>query len=145
MSFEEKSNLATLGALLLVFGAYFANLGLNALGGQALPSAIPGLELGRVFIGLTIAFVIWLVVTHIILAGVFTKEADAGADERDRVIETRADAGAGYVLGAGVITTLLLVIWDVSGFWIAHALLGALVLSEAYKGISRALAYRLGD
>lgn len=144
MSFKEKSNLTTLGVLALVFGAYFGQLGVSALDGNALPGATAGPLFGPVFISLTIAFVIWLIFTHVILASFFAKEADAGADERDRAIETRADAGAGYVLGAGVIATLVLVIGDVSGYWIAHALLGALVAAEAYKGVHRAVIYRVG-
>ena len=143
MSFEEKSNLATLAVLVLVFGGYFAQLGLAALGGTA-PSGLPGIAFGPVFLGLTVGLVIWLVVTHVVLAVLFSKDAEAGPDVRDRAIETRADAGAGYVLGMGVITTLFLLIADVSGFWVAHALLGSLVASEVYKGVRRAVAYRFG-
>lgn len=143
MSFEEKSNLTSLAVLVLVFGGYFAQLGLAALAGEA-PQALPGVAFGPVFIGLIIGLVIWMVVTHVILAILFSKDAEAGPDVRDREIEMRADAGAGYVLGAGVITTLFLLIANVSGYWIAHALLGALVASEVYKGVRRVVAYRFG-
>lgn len=143
MSFEEKSNLATLAVLVLVFGGYFAQLGLAALGGTA-PSGLPGIAFGPVFFGLTVGLVIWMVVTHVVLAVLFSKDAEAGADVRDRDIETRADAGAGYVLGAGVITTLFLLIANVSEYWVAHALLGSMVASEVYKGVRRAVAYRFG-
>ncbi|MFW6412780.1 MAG: hypothetical protein ACOC0V_01460 [Oceanicaulis sp.] len=143
MSFEEKSNLATLGVLLLVFGGYFLSLGLSASSG-AVPGAAPGVAFGPVIVGLTIGLVIWMIVTHVVLAILFSRDAQAGPDERDRTIERQADAEAGYVLGFGVITTLVLLITDVSGYWIAHALLGALVLSEVYKGLRRAIAYRSG-
>lgn len=143
MSFEEKSNLASLAVLVFVFGAYFAQLGLTFVDDGAQPG-MPGGAFGPVFLGLTVGFVIWMVVTHVILAVLFSRDAEAGPDVRDREIETNADAGAGYVLGAGVITTLFLLIANVSGYWIAHALLGALVASELYKGVRRAIAYRLG-
>ncbi|MEQ8406364.1 MAG: hypothetical protein RKE49_14805 [Oceanicaulis sp.] len=143
MSFEEKSNLASLAVLVLIFGGYFAKLGLAAAEGAA-PGAMPGLAFGPVFFGLVVGLVIWMIVTHVVLAALFSREAEAGPDERDRSIEMRADAEAGYVLGFGVITTLILLITGVSGFWIAHALLGSLVASEIYKGLRRALAYRFG-
>lgn len=144
MSFEEKSNLASLGVLILIFGGYFAKLGLAAVEGGA-PGAMPGMAFGPVFFGLVVGLIVWMVVTHVILAVLFAREAEAGPDERDRGIEMRADAEAGYVLGFGVITTLILLIIGVSGFWVAHALLGSLVASEVYKGVRRALAYRFGS
>lgn len=143
MSFEEKSNFATLVVLLLVFGGYFGGVANQALTG-GLSMDVPGAAFGPVFIGLAIGLAIWMTLIHIVLGVLFSREAEEGADERDRQIETRADAGAGYVLGAGVFTTLFMVVFNVSGFWIAHALLAALVASELYKGVRRAILYRMG-
>ncbi|MGJ3233146.1 MAG: hypothetical protein ACFE0P_15255 [Oceanicaulis sp.] len=144
MSFEERSNLASLAVLVLIFGGYFAKMGLAAAEGAA-PGAMPGMAFGPVFFGLVIGLLIWMIVTHVVLAALFARDAEAGPDERDRSIELRADAEAGYVLGFGAISTLFLLIAGVSGFWIAHALLGSLAASEIYKGLRRAFAYRLGS
>jgi len=143
MSFEEKSNLATLVIVSVIFGGYFISLASQAVSG-GLPVDVPGAAFGPVFIGLSIGLAIWMTLVHILLGVLFSKDAEAGADERDRQIETRADAGAGYVLGAGVFAALFMLVFNVSGYWIAHALLAALVASEVYKGVRRAILYRLG-
>ena len=53
MSFEEKSNLATLVIVSVIFGGYFISLASQAVSG-GLPADVPGAAFGPVFIGLSI-------------------------------------------------------------------------------------------
>lgn len=138
MSFQEKSNLAVLAALVLVFGGYFAIV----LPGMALNGATPpAAVVGALLAVMTVVLVVLLVAAHILIAVSAPKDAGK-TDERDRVIETRADARASYVLAAGVFGAMAMLWLGIAPFWVANALLGALTASEIAKGALRAVAYR---
>jgi hypothetical protein len=83
------------------------------------------------------------IIAHILIAMAAPDEAD-NPDERDRMIEMRADARSSYVLGTGAILALGLALMELHVFWIVNAILAGLVLGEIAKGVMRALAYRLG-
>lgn len=137
MSFQEKSAWAMLVIFTGVYGVYFADV-LGDVSGAGAPVLREGYLLTMVglLIGLSI-------VAHIVIAIVSGEDGDE-SDERDRVIEMRADARSGYVLAAGVLGVLALAMLDYESFWIAHALLGALVISEIVKIVLRLASYRLG-
>lgn len=138
MSFQEKSNLVVLTAVVLVFGGYFAFV----LPGVALAGATPpAAAVGATLIVLTILLVVILVAAHILIALLAPKEAGK-EDERDRTIEMRADARAGYVLASGVFIALGMLFFAIPPFWVANALLGSMAASEIVKGALRAVAYR---
>jgi len=138
MSFEEKSNLVVTVIFTLVFGAYFGELAMGVLDGSAQPE-----PLGMRFIALTAGLILYLVVAHILVA-VFSPEDAEEADERDRYIEMRADARSGYVLGAGAILALNLAWLGHDVYWVAHMVLAGLAGAEIYKGVQRAIDYRVG-
>lgn len=140
MSFQEKSNLAMLAILAGVFGWYF---GAVVPPFFALETAPPAAAVGGLVLGLTIFLVVLSVAAHIVLAALAPKQADR-SDERDRLIETRADARSGYVLAAGAFGTLALLVLGFAPFWAANALLGALAASEIAKAVLRAIDYRRG-
>jgi hypothetical protein len=138
MSFQEKSNLAMTVIFALVYGAYFATVLPPALAGEASLDAVKGLLFGAV-----VFLVVGGVVAHILIAVASPKDTDA-ADERDKLIEMRADARTSYLIGAGALLAMGLALLDADVFWIAHILLAALVLSELAKGVFRAIDYRRG-
>lgn len=140
MSFQEKSNLAMLAITLGVFGWYF---GVVILPLARLEAAPPPAAAGGLMIGLVIFLVVLSVLAHILLAALNPKQAES-SDERDRAIETRADARSGYVAGAGVAWGIGLLVFGTEPFWVANALLGALALAEIFKGVLRAVDYRRG-
>lgn len=140
MSFQEKSNLAMLAITAGVFGWYF---GVVIPPFFALETAPPAAVVGGLLIALTIFLVVLSVVAHILLAALAPKQADQ-SDERDQAIETRADARSGYVLGAGAVGTLGLLVFGVAPFWAANALLASLAASEIVKALLRAIDYRRG-
>jgi hypothetical protein len=140
VSFQEKSNLAVLVALLLVFGAYFGFVLPGISAGGTVP---PASAVGAVLIGPTVVLAVLLIISHGIIALLSPDEAGE-TDERDQLIQMRADARAGYVLVLGVFSVLLLLFLEIEPFWIANALLGAVAASEIVKSLLRAIAYRRG-
>ena len=138
MSFQEKSNLVMTVIIALVYGAYFA---------VVMPPALsdgPSMEqLGPYLFGAVVFLVIGGVVAHILVAMAAPKESDE-ADERDKLIEMRADARSSYVLGAAALLALGLGLTEQHLFWVVHMILGGLVASELVKGVLRAIDYRMG-
>lgn len=138
MSFQEKSNLAMTVIFVIAYSAYF---------GRVLPGAFetgPSMEAVGPYLFAAVLFLVFAgVVAHILIAVVSPKEADT-ADERDKMIEMRADARSSYVLGTAAILALGLALMEQPLFWIVHAILAGLVLSEIAKGVLRAIDYRRG-
>lgn len=138
MSFQEKSNLAMTVIFAVVYSAYF---------GRVLPPALlegPSMEAVGPYLFAAILFLVFGgVVAHILIAMTAPDQSDA-ADERDRMIEMRADARSSYVLGTGAILALGLALLELHLFWIVHTILAGLVLAEIAKGVMRAIDYRLG-
>jgi len=138
MSFQEKSNWVMLVALGLVGAWYFGDIA----GPLATRDFTPG-AIGRDFIVMTVAIVLIAVPAQILVAMLNPSEADE-QDERDRLIEMRADARSSYVLGAGAIFAINLAIFGIDVYWVANAVLAALLLAEIAKAVLRAVDYRRG-
>lgn len=92
------------------------------------------------------------IVTSIVLYSVFSRETEEYRDERDVLIEARGNTCAyyclsgicillvGYVFFKGTSTANLLI----SGPWVAHIILLALMLSGLVKTGTQLLGYRRG-
>jgi hypothetical protein len=97
MSFREKTAWIALMAYGLVFGGYFFNLS---------RAWDEGLD-QRLGIGLMVVAVIALVVitaSLMVTAALITpKQANAPADERERLIELKSERIASYALSVGVV------------------------------------------
>ena len=138
MSFQEKSNLVMTVIIALAYGVYFALVMPPAL------SEGPSMEQVGPYLFAAVVFLVFGgVVGHILVAMAAPKESDE-ADERDKLIEMRADARSSYVLGTAAILSLGLALTEQNVFWIVHMILGGLVVSELVKGVLRALDYRMG-
>lgn len=138
MSFQEKSNLAMTVIFVLAYSAYAVRVLPPALEGAASMEAV-----GPYLFAAVLFLVFGGIVAHILIAMNAPNESDT-ADERDRIIEMRADARSSYVLGAGALLALGLALTEQPLFWIVHAILAGLVLSEIAKGVLRAIDYRRG-
>lgn len=138
MTFQEKSTLTMTAIMVLVYGWYFT-LVLGPIAGS------PAREVA--YTGLMVAVVVLLVIlaaaSHVVLAIAFRSQANAD-DERDRLITLRSGEIAGYILAVGVCAGIGLAIMQSDTFWIAQALIGALVLAEVSKGVSKLVLYRRG-
>ncbi len=138
MSFHQKSAAAMLASMVLVYGVYFAWAVQRGLSGALELDAVSGPLFGAV-----VLLVILAAAAHILIAATGRGDDDK-ADERDKLIALRADAGAGAVLTTGAVVGLGLVLLDAPAYWVAHALLGALVAKEIVNGGLRLAAYRFG-
>ncbi|WP_125184546.1 hypothetical protein [Hyphobacterium indicum] len=144
MSFHEKSNALMLGAIVLVYGVYFALvLGAPLLSGAGYNTEI-GLPISNVLmIGTVIALVAIAIFGHIVIALLNHKEAGS-EDERDKLIEMRGDQRGGLVLGFFAVGAMGLAMIATSHFWIVNTILGGLVAAEIVKAVSKLIDYRRG-
>ncbi len=138
MSFREKSTWVLLAATVIVYGWYFATTLGEALG-SATPPVVDNVRL----FGAVVVMVVLSIVAHIVIAILSPKEADA-ADERDRLIELRGDQRGGFLMTVALFSTMGLAMTDASVFWIAHAALAGLVVSEIVKAVFKLIDYRRG-
>ncbi len=136
MTFPEKSALTMTTILIVVFGGYFA-----IVLGVIADSPDRDLAYTGLMVGVAVILTILAAVSHVLLAVVFRSQANA-YDERDRLVELRSERIAGYVLALGVCAGIGLAMAQVDVFWIAQALIGALVAAEVLDGIVKLVLYR---
>lgn len=138
MSFREKSTWVLLAVTLIVYGWYFA----TTLG-SALTVGLPGaLDNVRLF-GAIVTLVVLTIIAHIVIAILSPKDADK-SDERDKLIELRGDQRGSLVMAVALFSTMGLAMTGANLFWIAHAALAGLVVSELVKAASKLIDYRRG-
>ncbi len=136
MPFREKIAWISGIAVLVVFGGYFWVLAQvwDFTGG------------GVASIGLLVAAIIALVVlmsgSSILVALLSPREANAPADEREQLIELRAERVASYVLSTCVVCLIGALLLNWSGYLVANLLLAAMVLAELTKAAAQIIAYR---
>jgi hypothetical protein len=135
-SFEERSAWVQFLSLLLCLGGY-AHIAWRmwSAGVTALPAY------AAVFAVSTVLLVIVIVVGHVVIA---LANREHGRDERDRLIEWRAESYSGWVLGAGVVTGLWLMVIETPDVWVAHLLLFSLFASELLRLARQIGFYRRG-
>ena len=138
MTFQEKSALTMTALLTLVFGWYFA-LVLGVVAGS------PEREIAYTALMIVAAVIVAILATvsHVILALLFRSDANA-YDERDRHVDLRSERIGGYVLAVGVFAGIGLAMVRADRFWIAQALIAALVLAEITSGVIKVVLYRRG-
>lgn len=134
MSFKEISAWIIFAA----FAALFANYAWPLLEARSLDAGTHEKILGFVF-----AFVILVVVAHVILAIVAPKKANEAEDERDRRIELYAERAGGYALGAAALFGLVIALIEDDRL-MANILFLGLVWSEIVKSAWQIILYRRG-
>jgi hypothetical protein len=138
VTFQAKSTAAMLGILTVVYGCYFVIM--FSVAGR---TPVDQIVYQPVMIIVTIPLVILAILVHIVIAITAPSEVDV-SDERDRIIALRGEAFGGLVLGVGVFCGLVLVMFGGHSFWIAHALLGSLVVAEMASAVLMLVLYRRG-
>lgn len=138
MSFREKSAWIALTAYGLVFGSYFYLLwrSWDERYGQ-------GLSIG-LMVGAVVTLVIIATALTIIAALSAPKEANAPADERETLIDLKAERIASYTLSTGVVLLIGALLMGWSGILVANLLLASMVISELVKAVAQIIAYRRG-
>lgn len=135
-SFEEKSVWIQLISMVAALGSYFVVAALMLSKGVTVVVAY--LPLFFAAVGL---MVVVLVVGHIVVA---IASRPAGRDERDRLIEWRAESNSSWVLTVGVFAAITCLVVSVDSVWIAHVLMLSLLLSEVVRFILQLVYYRWG-
>lgn len=138
MSFREKSAWIALIAYGVVFGGYFYNLW---QGWDARYAA--GLSLG-LMVGAVVMLVIITVGLTIVAIFFNPRAANAPADERETLIELKAERIASYTLSVGVVCLIGALLMGWSGILVANLLLAAMVISEIVKALAQIAHFRAG-
>ena len=135
-SFEERSVWIQLISIVLGLGAYFACASVMMSHGVLAPPAyIP-------LFGVAVVLIVAInIVGHIAAALASRPE---GPDERDRLIEWRADAKGGLILGFGVFAAIGAIAISVEPLWVAHLLLGSVFIAEVGRCSLQLWYYRRG-
>lgn len=130
-SFQEKSAAVSLLAVLGTYGYYFYFVLLGS--GPATPAEMLGW-----MIGLVVVLVVIEVVFQSLIAAFNAQEAEASADERERLINLKSYRISYLILAAGALCTLGRLLFgsvvepqEVTLLEIANLLLASLVVSEA--------------
>jgi hypothetical protein len=135
-SFEEKSVWIQLVGLVVALGLYFVIAGLMLAAGVT--HIMPYVPLFAVAV---VVLVIVMTAGHALAALLRRPEP---RDERDRLIEWRAESSAGWVLGVGVIGAICCLIISIAPVYVAHLLLLSLFISEVLKLSLQIVFYRRG-
>jgi len=147
LSYQEKSILGSLVAMLVVYGYYFAAVLHNV--GQ--PEFI-GAGLGRLFLAV-VAIIVIEIVYHIVLA---LESKPEPKDERDILIEAKGYRNAYFALSTGAFLVIAGVIAaglsrgaspmpvNVTLFLMANIVLLFMVVAEVIKFATQLLYYRRG-
>ncbi|MFC3053481.1 hypothetical protein [Kordiimonas pumila] len=143
MCFYEKSAIAALSLSVLVFGAYFVYVltGLPTNGSMTLSVYVPYL------VGVVVLFIILSIIMQVIITICTPKDEmdEAGKlDERDKLVINTGSSNASYILYTGIIAAIFALVYEMSDFWVAHILLGALVLSDIVRHVLVLFMYRRG-
>ncbi|MEQ1817649.1 MAG: hypothetical protein ABL871_03485 [Terricaulis sp.] len=140
MSYREKSAWIALLTYAAVFGGYFFFLweawSLDEAFGRGL--VIP------LLVGAVIALVLAAIVLNVALALFSPKEANAPADERETMIDLKAERIASYTLSVGVVCLVGALLVGVNGMAVAVFLLASLVISELVKSAAQIAYFRRG-
>ena len=139
MPFREKTAWAM--ALILIGGAafyfYMVVSATRALGQTAPP-----------LIGFVIAYVVVIVIASIvlmtILAATSPREADAPADEREKIIANKAGNWAGYVMVVPALGALWHYAVNMDGNMLFHLVFLSLMLSQIAEYVFQIVLYRRG-
>lgn len=138
LSFREKSAWA-MGALFLAITTLYL---VDAQPISWREGIAPPVD--RHFIKITIATIVGSIIIQSLLAGRNPKEADAPADERERLILSRAGNLSGLVLGFGTIAALMNYLVHANGDLLFHGVLISLLVSTVAEYALQILFFRRG-
>lgn len=138
MSFREKSAWIALITYGVVFGGYFFTLW------QAWDASYAqGLSIG-LLVGAVVGLIIVAVVLNTALALFHPKTANAPADERETMIDLKAERIASYTLSIGVICLIGALLMGWNAFLVANLLLASMVIAELVKALAQIAYFRAG-
>ena len=137
MSFREKSAWISFFLILVVFGIYFADYTAHLL-----RPGYPHHNYFAMFVLGVVAVVILEVVLHILVAIRSPADANAPADERDRLINLKAARIAFYVLMSLAFLTIGTMHLGATAFFMGNCIFFAIWLAELTRFGSQIVLYR---
>ena len=135
-SFEERSVWIMLVSMSLVLGGYFY------FAWRMLSQGVTAFSAYVAVFGVTVALMVVVIIAgHVMVA--MASRPD-GRDERDRLIEWRAESYSGWLVATGVLAGITCMVLSVPNVWTANLLLASLFLSEILKLVLQLIFYRRG-
>ena len=138
MAFQEKSAWVMIVAL-SVTGLFYLTTVVGLSGPEGLPPPIL-----PILIVYTVALTVLAVVGHIVIALISPKEANAELDERERIINYQASHWSGYILGGGVVFSLIWYLFTYDGNRFFYSVFASLVLSAIAEYVIQVVLHRRG-
>jgi hypothetical protein len=138
MSFPEKRAILLVSALTLVYGTYFAVIGVSHWDRD-----VDSIVYQPLLIAAVVPLALITAAGAIALALTDLQGAEV-RDERDRVFERRAGFISSMMLTLTVFAGLVCAMLEVHTFFIAHVLLGGWVVAEVADQIALLVLYRRG-
>jgi hypothetical protein len=130
MSFRDKSALVSIIALLAASVGYVVMLVTAAR-----EDGVSYVDYQPFMIGFVVVLALVSIVGQVALAISSPREAQAKADERERLIAWRSGSVRGYVLAVAAFVAISLAMAEVPWFWIANAVLALWVVAEIAGGL----------
>ena len=137
MSFREKSAWA-MGAVMLLTGLFYLSIAAN------MPADAPPIAQVGPLIPYVIAVVVLSIAVQVVLAIRSPKEADAPADEREKIALDKAGHWSGFVLAVVAIHGALQYLWTGQGNLLFQWIIGALILSQIAEYAFQIWLFRRG-
>ncbi|QIQ85898.1 MAG: hypothetical protein G9473_03745 [Erythrobacter sp.] len=109
-----------MGAIMLVTGVWYVQR----------VAAQPDTPIIGSLVPYVLAVIVLSIIAQTILAILSPKEAEAHADERERIVIDRAGNWSGIVLGLGVVIALVTYIGGSSATLLAHSIVAALIVAQ---------------
>jgi len=134
MSFREKSAWISFMSLLAVGAVWMARVSGVAGGSRGNPM----IE----FLALLVVLVVLEIGLHVAIAIQSPRDARTPRDERERLIDLKASRVAFYVLMAGAWASIGTLHLGASRFGVAHAVMGAILVSLLVRFATQIVLYR---
>lgn len=137
MPFREKSAWIMLVVLSVIALGYFSQIIQWSLQTQEIVSpSMAGV------VRFTLALVAWTVVSQIVLAVIWPKDAQRRLDERERHIHEKAENWSGIVLGIGLVTSLGYYLFYLDGNLLFYMAFASLIVSQCSEYVFCIINYR---
>lgn len=142
MSFREKSAWISLVTLIAVFGLYFAHVAAALRAGPVDPHDFLGQYIGSVVLLVILQIVLSIIAA--IAARVTGDAAQTARDEREQLIELKANRFALFIVQTGAVLTAGAISLGAPAYVTANCLVLALTLGELVRFGGQIVYYRLG-
>ncbi|MCX7554040.1 hypothetical protein OS175_09135 [Marinicella sp. S1101] len=134
LTFQEKTLWISLFAVIFVYGLYYLNV---------LPAVDGNMETPHIwqyfkYIGLLILVIVIGVVAIAI------KDRNELVDERQKLIEMKADRVSAYLLHSGILVAIVVAMFVPGNYWFIHTITVVGVLTDVVNKIQQLLAYKRG-